>query len=145
MGYSLPRANCSQSASVNDQVQRRAFGLTGPELPEAFWDEQFSSAQATGEECEAAFGGSEGAGQYMSTPVVATDMLSIVDAFAATSQGKMAATNSSLLNYWGFSFGTFLGQTFASMYPDRVGRLAIDGKSSTYHVARSLLTPARSC
>ena len=43
----------------------------------------------------------------MSTPVVARDMISIVDAFAATPSGMSAAGNSSLLNYWAFSYGNF--------------------------------------
>ena len=30
------------------------------------------------------------------------------------------------LQLWGFSYGTFLGQTFASMYPDRVHRVVLD-------------------
>lgn len=62
----------------------------------------------------------------MSTVVVARDMLSIVDAFAATERGK-TTKDSSLLNYWGISYGTFIGETFASMYPDRVGRVVLDG------------------
>ncbi|MEH3088707.1 MAG: alpha/beta hydrolase [Microbacterium arborescens] len=31
------------------------------------------------------------------------------------------------LNYLGYSYGTFLGATYAQLYPDRVGRLVLDG------------------
>lgn len=35
------------------------------------------------------------------------------------------------LQYWGFSYGTLLGATFASMYPERVAKVALDGVVST--------------
>jgi pimeloyl-ACP methyl ester carboxylesterase len=31
------------------------------------------------------------------------------------------------LNYLGFSYGTFLGTTYASLFPDKVGRFVLDG------------------
>ena len=31
------------------------------------------------------------------------------------------------LNYLGYSYGTFLGATYAKLYPERVGRLVLDG------------------
>lgn len=44
-------------------------------------------------------------------------MLTIVDALEEDGQ----------LRYWGVSYGTVLGQVFASMFPDRVGRMVLDG------------------
>jgi pimeloyl-ACP methyl ester carboxylesterase len=53
---------------------------------------------------------------YVSTAAVARDLDSLRDAFGQE-----------LTNYWGFSYGTFLGATYANMFPDRVGRVILDG------------------
>jgi pimeloyl-ACP methyl ester carboxylesterase len=38
-----------------------------------------------------------------------------------------AVVNDAKLNYAGFSYGTFLGATYASLFPDNVGRMLLDG------------------
>ena len=40
---------------------------------------------------------------------------------------RAAAARQSKLNYLGYSYGTFLGSTYAGLFPDRVGRMVLDG------------------
>ncbi|KAJ5793849.1 Alpha/beta hydrolase fold-1 [Penicillium paradoxum] len=53
---------------------------------------------------------------YINTPQTAADMNSILD---AVGQEDMI--------YWGFSYGTLLGQTYATLFPERSKRVVIDG------------------
>ncbi|KAK3942899.1 Carboxylesterase A [Diplogelasinospora grovesii] len=70
---------------------------------------------------------------HANTEHVARDMLSIVDAWDAHVNTQQPASNvmenteKGKLVYWGFSYGTYLGATFARMFPGRVGRLLLDG------------------
>ncbi|KAF9442532.1 hypothetical protein P691DRAFT_738881 [Macrolepiota fuliginosa MF-IS2] len=52
----------------------------------------------------------------VNTEQAAYDMLSITKAFGREK-----------LMYWGFSYGTILGATFAALFPDKVERVVLDG------------------
>ncbi|EKM82169.1 hypothetical protein AGABI1DRAFT_112269 [Agaricus bisporus var. burnettii JB137-S8] len=52
----------------------------------------------------------------INTEQTAHDMLSIVKAYGREK-----------LMYWGFSYGTILGSTFAALFPDNVERMVLDG------------------
>ena len=124
MGYNTPYADCGLQRL--SKKSKRAYGLSGPDVSDAVYDTIFQTAAVIGAQCQATIGGENQAGPHMSTPVVVRDMISILDAFAETEQGKSVESPKDI-NYWGFSYGSVLGQTFASMFPDRVGRFAIDG------------------
>ncbi|TFK31143.1 Alpha/Beta hydrolase protein [Crucibulum laeve] len=53
---------------------------------------------------------------HVSTDNIARDMLHMVELHGDTK-----------LQYWGISYGTVIGATFSAMFPDRVGRVIIDG------------------
>ncbi|KAF8608854.1 alpha/beta-hydrolase [Ceratobasidium sp. AG-I] len=56
--------------------------------------------------------------QSVGTVAVVKDMVRMMKAVGDTS-----------INFWGFSYGTILGATFAAMYPELVNRMVLDGVS----------------
>ncbi|KAI1428171.1 TAP-like protein-domain-containing protein [Xylaria sp. FL1777] len=121
---SEPNINCSATATStqNSTLDSRFV----PEVADEFFTSYIDTGIELGYQCQKAVGGEKDAGPHMSTTTNARDMLSIVDAFAKTTDGEKAAKPSNLLNYFGYSYGTFLGQVFASMFPDRVGNMVLD-------------------
>ena len=57
------------------------------------------------------------------------ELLGYVDTVSAARDMDIlrAVAGDPLLNYLGFSYGTFLGATYAELFPDKVGRMVLDG------------------
>ncbi|KAH8591025.1 hypothetical protein B0O99DRAFT_281490 [Bisporella sp. PMI_857] len=152
---SSPKPNCITS-SLTRQIWNYGSGLIGTSIEEentfgVVWAalKAYGSICSHTEDEDTKFEGH--AAQYVSSAQVASDMLAIIEkhgkwrAQAAerllqtslsglTGQEKagiLARTahlpNNEKLQYWGFSYGSVLGQTFASMFPERVGRMVLDG------------------
>lgn len=105
--------------------------------------------------------GYEGFGNHINTPAVVADMAEIVerhgewreqqgrklqdeddrchgrDPEAAIRQRTRYVKGEEPLLFWGFSYGTLLGATFAAMQPHRVSRMILDGvvNSDAYYSA----------
>ena len=122
MHHSFPSANCGS------QALKARGRLPGSNYPTSFWKVANADVSSLGAACSAQIGGPNDAGPHMSTAVNAKDMLSIVDAFSKTRDGR-SSPEPHLLNFWGISYGTFLGQTFASMFPARVRRMVLDANT----------------
>lgn len=61
-------------------------------------------------------------GSIIGTTFTARDMARIADAL----------DEDGLLNYWGISYGTYLGTVFASLFPDMVGNFLLDSNVNPY-------------
>lgn len=85
---------------------------------------QYYSSSIYGEWCNNAVETEYHDGYYVTTPAVAHDLLSFVKA-DAKAIGKPASK--AKLWAYGVSYGTVVGTTFASLFPDRVGRMVLDG------------------
>ena len=72
-------------------------------------------------------------GRFVSTVSVARDMLHIIE--------KLGEEK---LKCWGFSYGTFLGVTFASLWPEKLGQIVLDGVFPLHLLTTVLFTNGNS-
>lgn len=155
IGRTTPGIHCFPDSFSREawSMQNEALGLLGSS-EDSFLRNWYRS-KALAEGCSTAIGlasdGGDAIGEHVNSSPVAADMLEIVERHAewVEKQGKVAQTAHDMrqgrdkaqtiakrtrwakgqekIKYWGNSYGTILGQTFASMFPDRVERLILDG------------------
>lgn len=105
---STPQADCYPDKETRQSLSNVRASRPVEDSIEAYaWSQNFVKA------CRDTLGEH---GKYINTPQTAADMNSILDALG---QNEMI--------FWGFSYGTVLGQTYASLFPERSHRVIIDG------------------
>ncbi|RPA86404.1 alpha/beta-hydrolase [Ascobolus immersus RN42] len=88
--------------------------------------EWHSTMKAYGKKCMDTLGGKNGTARYLGTAAVARDLLRMNDAI-----WEAAGRKPGKVNFLGVSWGTFLGQTFATLFPDKVGKMVLDSVVDT--------------
>ncbi|WP_426326030.1 alpha/beta hydrolase [Microbacterium sp. E-13] len=106
----------STAVTCLDDAEMDAYLYDIPDSPrgtDAWAAELLARHEAFGAACEA---NSDGILPYITTENAARDMDLL-----------RAVLGDTELNYLGYSYGTFLGATYAKFFPEKVGRLVLDG------------------
>jgi pimeloyl-ACP methyl ester carboxylesterase len=157
VGVSKPRVDCFHDRNVAANWQQRIQEEGWFEASDAALGRQWSMSLAKGRSCsEYSNYDGDDVKQYVSTASVARDMLELVEKhgewrereaqkllYGGCSHWRRLIPKSvqrievplalqyqpgeEKIQYYGLSYGSYLGGTFAAMFPDRVERLAVDG------------------
>uniref|UniRef100_L2G7B2 Cell wall anchored protein n=1 Tax=Colletotrichum fructicola (strain Nara gc5) TaxID=1213859 RepID=L2G7B2_COLFN len=131
VNLSIPHGDCYKGDEISRKLdQERNTGLSP--ITEDFnaLNYHYASALGKSEFCEV-----DGVGSiwgYLNTASVARDVIEIIDRiddlrWQNRNSTKPANAPKPRLQYIGISYGFFLGNTLASMFPERVGRIMVDG------------------
>lgn len=150
VGWTFPGAHCFDKMSDRTTWRLRMYSEGMLDSSDAVLGRLWSMAQAFGSSCYYCLDPGYDIKQFLTTASVARDMVELIDALGrdrqreteALSNGKASSSKDNhrfqhsctrytageeKLQYWGISYGTQLGSTFASLFPDRVGRMVLDG------------------
>lgn len=152
IGSSWPRANCFARDMLGRDAALLELRGRGSLAGDGALPHVLALQRAIGQRCEEADESGANGGQilgFMGTPNVARDLVHMVDKVAELRAREAGERDDRLelkrrssqegaddddgdddvprLQYIGYSYGTVLGNYFASMFPGRVGRLLLDG------------------
>ncbi|KAK5726866.1 hypothetical protein LTR15_002756 [Elasticomyces elasticus] len=151
---SAPRVECISNPALDHAWQLRVMEEGVYEASDAAMGRLWSMSIARSASCSLPHpDGEADIKKYVTTASVARDMLEIVERhgeWRETEAKRLLASTDDVptdlmykpqgekIQYWGFSYGTYLGNTFAAMFPDRVGRLIVDGVVDAYNYKKTL-------
>lgn len=124
VGYTWPKVQCFDNATQyqfhKNVVSAYGYpGQHGPDVQEHELGYIIATHQLLADKCKT-HPDSE-LFEYMSTMFIIRDMKLLHEALGDEK-----------LNYWGFSYGTVIGATYAATFPDDINRLVLDGLVHMY-------------